>query len=215
MIRVLPLLLILFVAGARPACAQQVAAYFGMGTATNGATTSPGCSPQFLFDGVTGACEPAPTMGGVFGVLGGDVMFSPHLGVNVEDAFRFAQAAFLPLAGLNVRPSFYDFNAVYQPGPANSRIAPVIEGGIGGAKLSVYINQQACATTTICVNQSQFLTSSNHFQVHGALGVKFYARGNMFIKPQVDFHYAPNLDKEYASNFVPRYTVSVGYTFGR
>ena len=84
------------------------------------------------------------------------------------------------------------------PAPAESRIVPVIEGGIGGAKLSVYINQQTCATTTICINQSQFLTSSNHFQVHGAVGVKFYVKSNMFIKPQVDFHYVPNLNQQYS-----------------
>jgi hypothetical protein len=214
-LRTLPLFFLLLVAGVHPASAQQVGVYFGMGSATNGATTSAGCSPKFLFDNVTGACEPAPTMGGIFGVIGGDVMIWHHLGVNVEDSFRFAQAPFLPLAGLNVRPSFYDFNAIYQPGTAESRIVPVVEGGIGGAKLSVYINQQTCATTTICLNQSQFLTSSNHFQVHGAVGVKFYVKSNMFIKPQVDFHYAPNLNQEYASNFVPQYTVSVGYSFGR
>ena len=154
-------------------------------------------------------------MGGAFGVIGADVMIWPHLGFNFEDAFRFAQASYLPNAGLNARPSFYDFNAVYQPLASDSRIVPVIEGGVGGAKVSIYYNQQACAIPSICLNQSSFLASANHFQVHGGLGVKLYVRGSMFIKPQVDFHYAPNLNQQYGSNFVPQYTVSVGYTFGR
>jgi hypothetical protein len=215
MMRTIPLLLLLLLVGVRQAGAQQVSVYFGMGSATNGATTSAGCSPQFIFDSITGSCEPSPTMGGLFGVLGGDVMIWQHLGVNVEDSFRFAQAPFLPAAGINVRPSFYDFNALYQPASAESRIAPVIEGGIGGGKLSLYINQQTCAISSICVNQSSFITSANHFQVHGALGVKFYVKSGMFIKPQVDFHFVPNLNQQYGSNFVPQYTVSIGYTFGR
>ena len=98
-LRTFPLFFLLLVAGVHPAGAQQVSVYFGMGSATDGATTSAGCSPKFLFDGLTGACEPAPTMGGVFGVIGGDVMIWRHLGVNVEDSFRFAQAPFLPPRG--------------------------------------------------------------------------------------------------------------------
>jgi hypothetical protein len=209
------LLLFVFVAGIRPASAQTVDMYFGVGTATVGAATDPGCPSKFIFDNVTGACEPAATMGGTFGVIGGDVMIWHNLGINVEDAFRFRQAPFLPAAGINVRPSFYDFNAVYQPGPSSSRVVPVISGGIGGAKISAYINQQVCATSSLCINQSQFLTSSNHFQVHGAVGVKLYIHSNIFLKPQVDVHYVPNLTQEYGSNFVPQFTVSIGYTFGR
>lgn len=150
-------------------------------------------------------------MGGAFGVFGGEFMMNPHLGVNGEYSFRFAQAPFLPNEGLNVRPGFYDFNAVYQPSTGDSRIVPVLEGGIGGAKLSFYETQQVGSL----VNQSQFLFSTNHFQVHGAIGVKLYVKSNMFIKPQVDFHYVPNLNEQYGSNFVPQYTISIGYTFGR
>jgi hypothetical protein len=212
----LPLLsLLFFLAGTRPAQAQTVDMYFGLGSATNGATTSAGCAPKFVFDNITGACENSPTMGGTFGVIGGDVMLWHNFGINVEDSFRFATAPFLPAAGINVRPSFYDFNAVYQPGPAEGRIVPVISGGIGGAKLSFYENQQVCAISSVCINQNAFITSSNHFQVHGAVGVKFYVKSSMFIKPQIDFHYVPNLNQQYGSNFVPQYTISIGYTFGR
>lgn len=212
----LPLLFLLLVAGVYPASAQQISAYFGAGSATDGATTSPGCSPKQIDDpfnpsGPPTSCVPAPTMGGAFGIFGADFMINPHLGVNAEYSFRFAQAPFLPIEGLNVRPAFYDFNAIYQPTLGDSHIVPVLEGGIGGAKLSFYSSQQVGSL----LNQSQFLFSTNHFQVHGAVGVKLYVRSNMFLKPQIDFHYVPNLNQQYSSNFVPQYTISIGYTFGR
>jgi hypothetical protein len=201
-------------AGVQQASAQGVSAYFGLGSATDGATTSPGCQRQFIFDEVTTACEPAPTMGGVFGVIGGDFMFKPHLGVNAEYSFRFAQASYLPDAGLNARPGFYDFNAVYQPTSGDKRIVPVLEGGIGGSRLSLYFNQQSCITS-VCTNSSQVVATANHFQIHGAVGVKLYVKSDMFIKPQIDLHWVNKLNQQFGSDFVPQYTISVGYTFGR
>jgi hypothetical protein len=203
-------------AGVKQAGAQGISAYFGMGSATNGAITSPGCSAKQISDpfdpaGPPASCVAAPTIGGVFGVFGADVMIHPHFGINGEYSFRFAQADFLPGEGLKVRPAFYDFNAVYQPTSNDARIVPVLEGGIGGAKLSFYASQSVGSL----FNQSQFLFSSNHFQLHGAVGVKLYFTSNAFIKPQVDFHYVPHLNQQYNSNFVPQYTVSIGYTFGR
>ena len=153
-------------------------------------------------------------MGGAFGVFGADFMINPHLGVNGEYAFRFAQASYLPMGGLNARPAFYDFNAVYEPISVSKRLVPVLEGGIGGAKVSLYFNQQFCATTNICANQSGFFASANHFQVHGAFGLKIYVTSNVFIKPQFDAHWVHNLTQDYGRDFVPRYTISIGYTLG-
>jgi hypothetical protein len=132
--------------------AQEFSAYFGLGAATNSAGTTPGCASKFIFDGFTGNCESAPTMGGVFGVFGADYLFGTHLGFSGEYAFRFAQASYLPAAGINARPAFYDFNAIYQPLSPKARIVPVLEGGVGGAKTALYFSQQACATATICNN---------------------------------------------------------------
>ena len=215
-IRMIPLLVLLLLAGVNHASAQGVSAYFGLGSATDSPVTSPGCSAQQISDpfnssGPPASCVAAQGMGGVFGVFGADFMIKPHLGINGEYAFRFAQANYLPVEGLNVRPNFYDFNAVYQPTSGDKRIVPVLEGGIGGAKLSFYVSQQAGSI----FNQSQFLVSSNHFQVHGAVGVKFYVKSDIFIKPQFDFHWVPNLTDQYGRNTVPEYTISIGYTFGR
>ena len=200
--------------GAQLASAQGVSAYFGLGSATNSATTSPTCGAKQIFDDVTGFCEPGPTMGGAFGVIGADFMIKPHFGVNGEYSFRFGQADYLPAAALKVRPTFYDFNAVFQPYAGDKRIVPVIEGGIGGAKLSLYFNQQGCVTS-ICQNSSQVVATANHFLLHGAVGVKIYVKGGIFIKPQFDARWVHHLDQQYGRNFVPEYTVAVGYTFGR
>jgi hypothetical protein len=213
-IRTIAVFVLLLLASVNQAKAQGVSAYFGVGSANDGAGTSSGCPTKQVLDDVTGFCEPAPTIGGAFGVIGGDFMILPHLGVNAEYSFRFAQANYLPAAGLNARPSFYDFNAVYQPTTGTGRIVPVIEGGIGGSRLSLYFNQASCITQ-VCTNSSSVVATSNHFQLHAAVGVKLYVKSNIFIKPQIDLHWVNNLDQQYSSDFVPQYTISVGYTFGR
>ncbi len=215
-IRIIPLLLVLLLAGVKQSNAQGVSAYFGLGSAIDSAATSSGCPAKQISDpfntlGPPASCVAAPTMGGVFGVFGTDFMITPHLGINGEYSGRFAQAKYLPSEGLTVRPSFYDFNAVYQPSSGDKRIVPVLEGGIGGAKLSFYASQSAGTL----FNQSQFFVSSNHFQVHGAVGVKLYFKSDFFIKPQVDIHYVRNLTDQYGRNAVPEFTISIGYTFGR
>ena len=225
-IRMLPLLGVLLLAGVNPAHAQSVSAYFGLGSAFDSAATNPGCAsgqigdPLFTGTG-TPPCIPASSMGNVFGVFGADFMITPHLGFNGEYSFRFAQAQYATSLSANngtgsnipitVRPAFYDFNAVYQPGSGDKKIVPVLEGGIGGAKMSFYVSQ---ALGTIS-NQSQLFATSNHFQVHGAVGVKLYVKSDIFIKPQFDIHYVPNLTNQYGRNAVPEFTISIGYSFGR
>jgi hypothetical protein len=192
--------------------AQGLDPYFGLGTGTDSAGTSTGCPPGQLFDNFNTACEPAPTIGGVFGIVGLDFMILPHLGVNGEYAFRFAQAPYLPLGGLNFRPAFYDFNVVWAP-LGGKRIVPVVQGGFGGARLALY-QTQTVSVTGITTTASTATGSANHFQEHFAVGVKLYITSKIFIKPQFDFHYVPHLTDQFGRDWVPQYTASVGYTFG-
>jgi hypothetical protein len=211
-VRTLPLLTLLGLSCVKQASAQGVSPYFGLGSAWDSAATTPGCPSHQIADPFNGnTCAPAQTMGGVFGVLGVDFMLTPHVGFNGEYTFRFAQQGYLPSEGLNIRPAFYDFNAVIQPFSGEKRVVPVIEGGIGGAKMSFYASQ----STGSFFNQSLFIASSNHFQVHGAFGVKLYVKSDIFIKPQFDVHYVNNLTDQYGRNTVPEFTISIGYTFGR
>ncbi len=210
-IRTIPLLALFLLAGVKQASAQGVSAYFGLGSAFDSAATQSGCPSGQITDPFVGGCTPVNSMSGVFGVFGADFMIKPHLGINGEYSFRFAQSNYMPSEQLNVRPGFYDFNAVYQPTAGDKRVVPVLEGGIGGSKLSFYVSQSGGTV----FNQSQFFVSSNHFQVHGGVGVKLYLKSDIFIKPQFDIHYVPNLTDQYGRNTVPEVTVSIGYTFGR
>jgi hypothetical protein len=204
--------------------AQGVSPYFGLGSATDSAGTSVNtvdpntglvvtCPSGQLFDSITGNCEAGPTIGGVFGVFGVDFMFRPHFGVNGEYAFRFAQANYLPAAGLKFRPAFYDFNAVYEP-ISGKRIVPLVEGGIGGARIALYETQTISVTGITNTFSIPAGLNANHFQVHGAVGVKLYIKPALFIKPQFDIHYVTHLTDQFGRDWVPQYTVSVGYTFG-
>lgn len=210
-IRTIPILVLLQLAGVKQASAQGVSAYFGVGSAFDSAATQSGCPSGQITDPFVGGCTPVNSMGGAFGVFGADFMIKPHLGINGEYSFRFAQSNYMPSEQLNVRPSFYDFNAVYQPTTGDKRVVPVLEAGIGGAKVSFYVSQSAGNL----FNQSQFLISSNHFQVHAAAGVKLYVKSDIFIKPQFDFHWVNNLTNQYGRTTVPGFMISIGYTFGR
>jgi hypothetical protein len=207
--------------------AQGFSVYFGMGSANDSAGTSIN-----QFDSVTGAtvtcptgqlfdpfsingpeCEPGPTIGGLFGVFGVDVMLKPHLGFNGEYAFRFAQANYLPLGGLKFRPGFYDFNAVYEP-ISGKRIVPIVVGGIGGARIALYQAQTVSITGITSTFTYPAGLNANHFQLHGGVGVKLYVKPSLFIKPQFDIHYVTHLTDQFGRKWVPEYTVAVGYTFG-
>jgi hypothetical protein len=198
-LRIIPFVFLLLFGVTNLAHAQGGSAYFGMGSATDSST---GTVDPFG----DGSTLSAPSMNGLFGIFGGDAMFKPNLGVGVAVSTRFKQAAY---ADFNYRPTFYDFNAIYQPLPPTSRVALELQGGIGGAKISFY----APTGATIGPSSIYFL-STNHFQVHGAVGVRFYATEHVFIRPQVDIHYVTNYN-EFGRGAVPEFTVSVGYSFAR
>jgi hypothetical protein len=190
----------------------RISPYFGfggekdrVGTTSNSTIT---CPTGQLFDGLI--CENGPAMGGLFGEAGVDVMFRPKLGVSAEYAWRFSRAAFLPADSLDFRPSFYDVNALWQP--FGKRVAPVLEGGLGEAKIRLYSTGTPITGVT---NRSSFSAGSdtNHFQLHGAIGLKFYLRGNVFVKPELDLHYVTKFTDQFGRNLVIGYMIQVGYSF--
>jgi outer membrane protein W len=159
----------------------------------------------------TGSPYTTPAMGGTFGKAGFDYFFKPQFGVSAETDFRFTQAAY---AGLSYRPTFYDFNAIWKPTNARfHHVAPVFQAGLGGMNLSFFQSASSCNAFTGCSNSTQFLDSSNHFQVHLSAGLRMYATRHLFVQPQVDAHYVNNLF-QFGSNWVPEYGASVGWSFG-
>ena len=199
-------MLLLLLMSVHPAKAQNVSVYFGMGTARDSSSGQFGNNLGFqpgLF--------PSPSMGGVFGMFGGDYMWKPHLGFGAEYSFRFAQG---PYEDLNYRPVFYDFNAVWRPITRSDRFVPEFQGGIGGATLKFYY-PPTCLLGA-CQNSGYPLISSSHFQLHGSAGLRWYVKPHIFIRPQIDIHYVAGFvsNAQFGSNWVPMYTVAVGYTFG-
>lgn len=208
-IRALFILFVLLLVSARPARAQGVNAYFGMGSAT--AIPSP--IPLTL----AGTPFVRQHMGGLFGLFGADFLVTSHLGFGGEYVFRFAQADYVPDIGLKDRPAFYDFNAILQPWTGSKRVVPVFQAGLGGAKVNYYVNQQSCSVLTGCSSSSTLVDSSNHFQFHFSGGVRWYLRENIFLRPQVDVRWVHNFNDAsaptFGRNWVPQYAVSIGYSF--
>jgi hypothetical protein len=202
-IRTIPVLLVFFFGAVTFASAQSVSAYFGLGTATN---SSNGQSLDTLGD-------VGPTMGGVFITLGGDYMYRPKFGFGAEYSVRAAQASFAPQAGVNYRPGFYDFNAIWHPLTSSTHVVPEIQGGVGGANLRFYATETQCAVLGVCQTLNEYISSSNHFQLHFSGGVRLYVTPSMYIRPQFDAHWVNNF-QEFAHAWVPEYSVAVGYTFG-
>jgi hypothetical protein len=185
--------------------------YFGVGTMTD---SSNGTSIDTFNTGNVGPANTpgyynTPKLTGAFGKVGADFMFTPHFGVGGEADFRFSQGDY---AGLNYRPTFYDFYGVWQP-IHRGRVVPEFVGGLGAADLKYYYPTSYCDAFAGCSSSNTFLESSNHFQVHMGFGVSIYATQHVFIRPQVDAHFVNNL-YQFGSDWVPEYSVSVGYRFG-
>jgi len=205
-IRMFAILSLVLLGAVQFADAQNASVFFGLGSAHDSATNQP------LDTFGDGTLFNTPTLGGTFVRLGGDVMVRPKLGFGADFSFRASQGAY---AGLNYRPLFYDFNAIYQPlGNTSSKIVPELQGGLGGVDLKFYLPQSSCDQFAGCSSSNLFLESSHHFQLHLGGGVRFYVKGGIFVRPQVDVHWVHNFF-QFGSDWAPEYSVAVGYTFGR
>ena len=196
--------LFMFATSAQFAKAQSASVYFGLGTAVDSSNGQP------INTFGDGTLYNTPRMGGLFETVGGGVMFRPHFGVGFETSFR-SQTNY---AGLNYRPLFYDFNAIYHPLSDSGMVVPEFQAGLGGANLRFYENQSYCDSFGGCSNSNYYVESSNHFQLHFSGGVNFYVKGGIFIRPQVDVHWVNNFF-QFGSDWVPEYSAAIGYTFGR
>jgi hypothetical protein len=195
---------VFFLSAVVQAHAQSFDAYFGVGTAQDKAAN---LSSDTFGDGTLYG---GTRMGGLFGTYGGDFMFSKHFGVGAESSFRFSQGDY---AGLGYRPTFYDFNGVWLPLSGSRRVVPEIQAGVGGANLSYYESSTYCDQFVGCSTSNQLLESSHHFQVHFGAGVRIYAVGGLYVRPQFDVHWVNNF-YQFGSGWVPEYSAVVGYSFG-
>jgi hypothetical protein len=189
-----------FLVALQIARAQEVAAYLGVGGAY--ATSN----SQQIDTFSDGNLHSTPSLNSVMTDLGATVFVGRNWGAGAELAWRPNQGDY---AGLQYRSSFYNFDAIYRPerGLAK-RLAPEFRAGIGGARIRFnYDDQTSCDQVPGCPD-------TTHFQVHLGAAARWYFNDHVFLRPALDVHYVHNLF-EFGSNWVPRYSVSVGYSFGR
>jgi len=172
--------------------------------------------------GSTGACTPASSLSGFNMGFGANLMLWKHFGIGGEAVFQPAKQDYVVLQPtapgvvgitLQTRTTFYDFDGIFQP-VNEKKVAFQIMGGIGGANVKFYENQISNGTVLGNSNSSQFFQSANHFQVHAGVGVQLYLTDHIFVRPQFDLHFAPNLNQQFSSNAAFGGTIWLGYSFG-
>jgi hypothetical protein len=169
-----------------------------------------------------GPCVTTPALSGFVLGFGGDLMLWKKFGIGGEVALQPGKQTYVNLNGsaasqglnslsIQSRMTIFDINGIFEP-VNTKKVALKLEGGIGAANLKFY---EAGASSSILGNQnsSQFIQSANHFNVHGGAGVEIFVTDHIFIRPQFDVHYVPNLT-QFGSNIVMSGMVWVGYSFG-
>jgi len=179
--------------------AQEVDVYLGFGTARD---SSNGRSFSTQGDN---ALYPAPSMGGVFPDFGINVFLKNGLGVGWNASWHGNH----DYSGLQYRAVFHTFDAVYQPGWLHpKRAAPELRAGIGVAGIQYDLGDQgSCDVVPGC-------PSSHYFVGHVAVAARVYMKSHFFLRPAVDVQYVKAF-APFGSNWVPRYSMSFGYSFGK
>jgi hypothetical protein len=165
------------------------------------------CTPNTTVDPY---CEKTPSMSGFFLGFGGDIMFKEHFGFGAEVNFQPSHSNYGPL---QYRETFFDANGVYEPF-TKKRAVLQLQAGIGSARTGFQFSQNSCVGTAVCSTGTEPVGTATHFQVHLGAGVQIAITDHIFVRPQFDVHYVPNLTNQFGSNWVPEYTIWLGYHFG-
>ena len=174
---------------------QQVDAAFGFGTLNSSAATTT--------NGIT-----YPSLGGGgYPSFSGDVLLLHHMGIEGDISWRGSEnlyGAYQPY-----RPIFYTFNAIWAPKLAKHVSAELL-AGIGGEDIRFYTPYVTCGYVSGCTNY----LSSNHFLGDFGGGIRAYFWHGAFVRPEVRL-YLINNNNEFSSGVATRYSISLGYSFGR
>jgi hypothetical protein len=167
-------------------------------------------------------CVSTPSLSGFMLGFGGDLMLKKKFGIGAEVSFQPAKEQYVNLnasaasegltsLSIQSRMTLFDFNGIYQP-ISTKRVQLKLMAGIGAANLKFY---EAGASSSILGNssQSQYFQSSNHLNVHGGVGVDIFVTDHIFIRPEFDIHYVPNLS-QFGSSVVLQGMAWVGYSWG-
>jgi hypothetical protein len=148
---------------------------------------------------------PVSLTGGLYPSISGDILIKKNVGVGGEISWRGGQGNYD--FSQPYRPIFWDFDGIFMPklGP---HAAAELSAGIGAESTRFYTNFINCSPLS-CTNYS----TNTHFMGQFGAGLKLYARGGLFVRPEVHL-YLVNNNAEYTSSYVVRYGASIGYTFG-
>jgi len=186
----------LFLLLGRAAFAQQVDFAFGFSTIHSAPVSSSQAQQQFPPESLTGGLYPS---------ISGDVAIRKHLAVGGEITWRGGQASYDQ--SQPYRPIFWDIDGYYLPKLA-PKVQAELSAGIGAQSTRFYTRFTICGSFS-CTNSQ----TSTHFMGQFGAGLKLYAKGGLFIRPEVHC-YLVNNNVEYTSPYVVRYGSSIGYTFG-
>jgi hypothetical protein len=176
-----------------PAQAQEFDAAIGVGTLT--APSASSASGNYAFESLSGGAYPS---------FSGDFLFKGRLGVQGEVAWRASRALY---GGFQpYRPIFWDFNGIYVPKLGKFAAAELM-AGIGVESLRAYQGFTSCGFTG-CTDYS----STNHFMGHVGGGLRLYAHGHFFVRPEAHLYLVHN-NVEFSSGRATRFGISLGYNF--
>jgi hypothetical protein len=148
---------------------------------------------------------PPAEKGGIYAQASLQYLTEHRLGLNIEGAFRTKEGLYNGYQFF--RPILYDVNALYA-----HRLAAKTRGdfmaGVGGETLIFYQGTN-CGFSGGC----RTYLNSNHFLIHGGVGVRYYFWNRFFVRPEVHYYFIPN-NFQFHSDNVFRLGVSIGHTFG-
>jgi|SRR5579864_2754695 len=183
------------------ASAQQGDAMIGFGTLLSPGAAACGTSPS------TGAVS-CPEKGGLYINLGADVIFHRRMGFGFDAAWKASQGDYGGL-GIPYKPILFDFNGVYQP-KLSKKAGLDLMGGIGWQTTRYY----GLVNSFSCFQLGQCYQSSNHFLIDLGAGIRYYAYGHIFVRPEVRYYKIFNNSADFTSGNVIRVGASIGYTIG-
>jgi len=173
--------------------AQKIDIAFGVSTVTAPSASSADSSHA-----------PVSLTGGTYPGFSGDVLFFHNFGIGSEIYWKANQGNYGGDSTLPFRPIFFDFNAVYVPKLASHTYLE-LSGGIGAIDTRIYC--QGCGN-----GYNTNYSSDKHFMGDFGAGLKFYPKGNFFIRPEARL-YLINNNLNFSSPRVTRFGLSIGYTF--
>jgi hypothetical protein len=148
--------------------------------------------------------QPSSEKGGGYPSVSADVILKDRWGFNIETSWRTKQASY-SYGYEKYRPILSDVNALYRM-PVNKKIDVDLMAGIGIA--SNRFNLLASCAIPGCINY----TNSNHFMDDLGVGVRYYVKRKLFIRPELHYYHIQN-NFEFNSDNLIRVGASIGYTF--